>query len=330
MGHLDLLDTLPGMFVVQVIAHSFVAAIIVDSSIAAWRIDNPTARLRMRLIVIIAPVLLFPIYQLINPERGSAWFRMDALFDTSRWLNLEIWGGLSGKAVLFFSMTFTGLVFLFQELIPIIRHSLAAKSAGKEGELAGEGTPVYEAIRSLPHEIPDVYVINDDDLVLFTSTAGKPAVVVSKGLAELLLPEELKAAIAHEIGHVVRGRRPLLVVLFLLRVLLFFNPVVLMEFRRVVQEEEKICDDFSAEATGDPATLAGALRKFSSFGMDPEHGESGRPASLRERLVEYSYAVLLEGRIARLENWSEQNMSGGWAAFLLALAAVCVINYFVV
>lgn len=330
MGPLGFLDTLLGMYVVQVIAHSFIAALIVDSAIAAWKIDNPIARLRLRLIVIIAPVVLFPVYQFINPERGAAWFRMDALFDTSRWLNLEVWNGLSGKTVLFFFMTFAGLVFLFQELIPVVRHSIAAKFAEKEGELAKEGSAVFDAIRSLPNERPDVYIINDDDLVLFTETGGKPAIVVSAGLAELLTPEELRAAIAHEMGHAVRGRRPLLVVLFVMRVLLFFNPVVLMEFRRIVQEEEKICDDFAVETTGDPAALAGALRKFSSSGTDPEHGELRESASLRERLIEYSHAMLLEGRIARLENWSEQNMSGGRLAFVLALGAVCFINYFVV
>jgi len=37
---------------------------------------------------------------------------------------------------------------------------------------------------------------------------------------------------------------------YLLRVLLFFNPVAMIEFRRLAHEEEKVCDDIAIELTG--------------------------------------------------------------------------------
>lgn len=318
-------NTLPGNYITQVFVHSLITALIIDGSIAAWKIDKPDVRLRMRLLVIILPVLMFPMYQIINPDRGSAWFRLDALFDSARWLNIEIWG-FSGALLFSLFMLFTSLVFLFQELMPVLRHSIASRDARIEGELPEEGSAVSQALSGLAANTPEVLVINDDDLMLFSSTGSRPAILVSTGLAKFLTVDELRAAIAHEMGHLSTGKRPLLVVLFLFRILQFYNPVTLMEFRRVVQEEEKICDDYAVALTGSPHVLAGVLAKFSEP-PDPAHEEA---MGIKERLIEYSHTALIESRIARLEQWSSQNRSDGWPAFVFALLAALVINYFVV
>lgn len=317
-------NTFLGNYITQVFVHSLITALIVDGSITAWKVENPESRLHMRLMVIILPVLLHPLYQMMNPDRGSVWFRLDALFDTHRWLYMDLWEGFGGWAVFLLFVLFTSFVFLFQELIPVLRHSFVSREAAIVGEPPQEGSPVFLALNGLPKDKADVLVVDDNDLVLFSSTGSRPAIIVSTGLAEFLTTDELRAAIAHEMGHISASKRPMLVALFLLRVFQFYNPVALMEFRRIVQEEEKICDDYAVSVTNDPGALKDALLKF--IGPPDDAADMG----LKERLVEYSHRALIESRIWRLENWSGNAERGNRAAFVFAAVAALVINYFVV
>ncbi len=82
------------MYLAQSFLHSLVAALIVDTSLIAWKIANPELRQRFRLLVVVLPIITFPLYQVISPDRGSPLFRLDAVFDITRWLNLEIWGAV--------------------------------------------------------------------------------------------------------------------------------------------------------------------------------------------------------------------------------------------
>ena len=120
-----------------------------------------------------------------------------------------------------------------------------------------------------------------------------------------------------------------MVLIFILRVLMFFNPIILMEFRRIVQEEEKICDDVATSMTGDRAALAGALRKF--YDADDEEQEPSREGAprLRERIEEYSHTLLIEERITRLEEPATPSVNTS-AAYLVVLATILAVNYYVV
>ena len=121
-----------------------------------------------------------------------------------------------------------------------------------------------------------------------------------------------------------------MVVLFLIRVIMFYNPIVLMEFRRIVQEEEKICDDVAAALTGDRAALAGALRKFYFTEEGEERTQSMNTApSLRDRIEEYSHTLLIESRISRLEEPTDPRTKGS-VVYFIVLATILVVNYYLV
>ncbi len=319
-----------GMYIAQAFSHSLIAALVVDRAIQAWGISSPLMRQRFSLIVILFPIVSFPLYQLMNPERGSISFRLGTLFDINRWLNLEIWGAVPVSLLFLFILLATSLVFFFQEMIPVVRHTLETRASDSEEEEAPDHPLVLKALEDLPGERPRVSILDDDELILFSTTGKRPTVFLSSGLVETLDRGELQAAIAHEVAHISRNKRPLLVIVFVLRMLMFFNPVVLVEFRRMVQEEEKICDDIAVSLTRRPQALAEILRKFNHKGEEFALGEAKDISKLGTALEDYSHNVHLESRIKRLEEGKAHGAGGGWFKLFLTLAVIGVINYFVV
>jgi Zn-dependent protease with chaperone function len=329
MNIVNFYNSYPGMYITQSLLHSFIAALLVDASIQAWKIENPVVRQRFRLLVIVLPILSFPLYQVINPLRSSLSFRLDALFDMTRWLNLEIWRGISAWALLLVLLSFTTIVFIVQEIIPIIRHALASRGKEAQGERPAADSAVSKALAHLPDPKPEVFIIQDDDLILFVTTGKRSAIFISTGTAGTLTEEEIQTAIAHEIAHIERNKRPLLIVTFLLRVVQFFNPIALVEFRRIVQEEEKICDDIAITLTGKSQALADTLRKF--HGPADEDDEEQPDITLaRDRLEEFSHAIIIEERIARLEANRIQRRTKDRFALVMTCIAILMINYRVV
>lgn len=322
-------QALPGAFLAQSFLHSLIAALIVDTALIAWKIEDPVARQRYRLLVLIVPVLSLPLYQILAPERGSALFRLDALFDLGRWLNLDLGGGIPAGALFLLFLLFTSAVFVVQELLPITRHTLGSGNRAPGGSVPGAESRVTQVVESLPCAKPTVVILDDEEPVIFSSTGREPVVYLSGGLVKQLSFGELRAAIAHEIGHIRRSRRPGMVLIFLLRVALFFNPIILMEFRRIVQEEEKICDDLAVSLAGSRAGLASALRKFYFAGGDVSAHPLRDAPRLRDRLEEYSHTLLIESRITRLEE-PPAAPGGSPVVFAVVLVTILYINFHVV
>jgi beta-lactamase regulating signal transducer with metallopeptidase domain len=314
-------NSFAGMYMAQSFCHSLIAAIIAERAIKAWKIDNPLTQQRFHLIAVLFPIFSFPFYQLINSNRSRLLFRLDALFDINRWLNWEIWGTVPIGLLFLIMLIATSLVFLFQETIPVVRHTLESRNAEYEGT-PGNGPSAFidQASRALSIEPPEVLILDDDEAVLFSSTGQKPVIFISSGLMNKLTPDQLHAACAHEIAHVARSKRPLLFIVFVLRAVMFFNPIVLVKFRRTVRDEEKICDDIAVSLTHDPKALAEALAKF--------YHDPGAAAPLP--LDEYSHNLHLESRILRLEHVNPNATRSGVTAFVITLLVIAVVNYFVV
>jgi Zn-dependent protease with chaperone function len=319
-----------GMYMAQSFCHSLIASILMDQALRAWRIDDPLIRQRFRLTVVLFPVFSFPFYQVINPDRGSVLFRLNALFDVNRWLNMELWGVISFGLLFLIVLAITSLIFLFQEMIPIVKHTLESRTMEHEGAQRESDPFIESASRALSIDTPQVLVVEDEDLVIFSTTGKNPLIVISTGLTKALTPDEMHAALAHEIAHIARSQRPLLLAVFFLRMILFFNPVALIEFRRVVRNEEKICDDIAVSLTQRPQALAEALKKFYAVRKTPEPNAQPKPLFTPVPLEEYSYNIQLDGRIARLVQDPRRNASGRWFLLIVVFFIVASINYFVV
>lgn len=332
MGLQAFIDSYPGAYLVQSILHSALAAIIVEVTLKTWEIRSPRIRQRFLLVVIVFPVFSFPLYQAFNPERMSLSFRMGALFDSSRWLYLRLWGiGPVVVVGLILVCGLTSLVFLFQEFLPVVRHTLDSRNARAGTERrAEEDRETNRLFDRFPGNRPELFVLDDEEAVLFSTMGRSGAVYISRGLLRALPPEQVQAAVAHEYAHVERGRRPVLLVLFLLRAVLFFNPVALLEFRRIVQEDEKICDDYAANLTGRPAALAEALKRLYLTGSEEKAGKGRTIMEEMEALESHSHRLHIESRIERLQSGIPSSGQGEWFAAILSGIAVILTTYFVV
>lgn len=306
-------------YMTQSCFHSLIAVLIVNRAISIWDIGSPLVRQRFRIAVIFISMLSCPLYQLVNPERGSVDFRLDALFDSSRWLNLGLLHGLPLGLFFVALLLTTSMIFLFQEMIPVVRHMAESGPASLEWERLESRSEIIRSLQDMPAELPALYVTTSDDHILFARTGKEPSIYFSTGLVEELSREELRGALAHEVAHITRNKRFFLVIVFFLRMVLFFNPVILLEFRRIVHDEEQICDDMAVESTGNPQALAESLKKL-------YYNENAVRASLEQR----SHRSHLEDRINRLGNNSFQRSGRQPGKFIVTVIVIAAINYFIV
>ncbi len=126
-----------------------------------------------------------------------------------------------------------------------------------------------------------------------------------------------------------RSRRPLLIVAYVVRVLLFFSAGTLVAFRKAAAEEEKICDDWAVAVTGRPDALAAVLEKLRhSDAYEVEDGEAGEELSSIEHM---SYDLMVRERIHRLaDGESTTAATGDWLKFAVTLATIVILNYYIV
>lgn len=317
------------MFISQSVIHSIIALLIIERSLEIWEVDAPLMRFRYRLSVIVLPIFMFPIFQLINPDRGSFYFREDiAIFNSLGWLELKLWGSVPVGIILFsLVIAVTSTLVFFQEIMPIIKDLRKKKYSPQMHEAEGIQGIVTELLKDkkmLPP--PSVRIISDEDPVIFTVGAKRPAILLSEPLIEMLDEKQLRVAIAHEIAHIIRRSNMTTLFTFIARLVMFYNPVSLLVFRRILQDDEQVCDDITVSMTNDPHALASTLR---AFYMEKTE-ETSRIRALKESIESSSHNLLLEERITRLEvKKADRNNAFMWGRYALTIMAIIVINYFI-
>jgi hypothetical protein len=323
-----------GMYAVQAVLHSVIASVLVKCAFLAYNIRTPKVKQRFHFMVIFLSVASFPLYQMLFPRRGDAYFRLESLLDSNKWFFLELWGGIPVFTVFVVVLAITSVVFIIQELIPIVLQMLE--------QMRGNAEPIAEALdnaitqkvskalEGLPFDEDSVVILNDDDLALFSSTGLNPKIYVSTGLIKSFSTEHLQASLAHEIGHIQRSRRPVLIFAYILRVLLFYNPVAMIEFRKLAHEEESVCDDIAIALTGKPKALSEAIEMLRPGPEDYSPATSPRGiGGIAAALEHYSHDTLMKSRILRIGQHSEDDSSWG-IPYCVTLMLIVSINYFVV
>lgn len=115
-------------------------------------------------------------YPLITPDRGSIMFRPFSLFDSKRWLYLEI-GPLPIGLVFIITLVATSLIFFFQELIPIIKHTIESKEP--PGIEEGYIPPLKTAVEEIKDELTEIRIIKDEDYILYSTTGRSPTIYIN-------------------------------------------------------------------------------------------------------------------------------------------------------
>ena len=88
------------------------------------------------------------------------------------------------------------------------------------------------------------------------------AIVVSRGAVTLLDPQELRAALAHELAHLARHDPGASWAVMAARALMWFNPAFQVLSRALARDAEWLADERAAEACGDRLALASGLIKL--------------------------------------------------------------------
>ncbi len=322
-----------GMYAVQTVLHSVIASVLVDCALISWDMRAPAVKQRFRFLVIFLPVVTFPLYQMMSPARGDAYYRLQSLFDSNKWFFLDL-RGIPLISVFIALLALSTIIFVIQEVVPIVIHMLE--------QLRGADAPIAEAIEEdlalkvskamegLPFDEEFVDILNDDDLMIFSSTGLNPRIYLSTGVIKSFNAEHLQAALAHEIGHIQRSRKPVLILAYIFRVCMFFNPIAMFEFRKLAHEEEEVCDDFAVALTGKPEALSEAVDMLRPEPEDYDIGSGpGSIGNIATSLEYHSHNALMKSRMQRIAQRRKDDPSWGMPYFV-TLALIVGINYFVV
>lgn len=93
----------------------------------------------------------------------------------------------------------------------------------------------------------------------------KPIILLPLGILTQLPQAQIEAIVLHELAHVKRHDYLINIVLCLIKVLFFFNPLVLAISKKISIERENICDDLAVKACGDALTFANSLSQFADI-----------------------------------------------------------------
>lgn len=107
---------------------------------------------------------------------------------------------------------------------------------------------------------------------------------------------------------------------------MFYNPIVMIEFRKLAQEEEKVCDDIAVAMTGNAKALAEAIDMLRPAA---ESTNIKGVEAIAAGIERYSHEVLLKNRVLRLGDNRGDNSSWG-VPYFITMAFIIGINYFIV
>jgi Zn-dependent protease with chaperone function len=149
------------------------------------------------------------------------------------------------------------------DLVPLLRGTRRAlpPASPPPPELVAVVAAAAAAHRIAP---PTLHFVDARLPSLFCAGVRDPALVVSRGALSFLDEEELRAAISHEMAHLVRRDPALSWALMGIRVVLFFNPVAQVVARAIARDAEWRADE---GAGGDRLALASAILKLYRGGV---------------------------------------------------------------
>jgi len=317
-------------YVTQTVLHSIVILLVIEISLNVWEVRSPAGRFRYRIQTLFLPMLMYPMFQVLDPSRGSVYFITDrALFNSSTWLSIRLWEVLP-LSILFGSiLALTAGVTLVQEILPVIQKMLRWEtgSPGFSSPPPDLEKKVEEMSNRMGIPSPSIRVLDDAEPFLFVEGTRYPVIIVTRGVLNDFSERELNNALVHELAHILRRSTSITLLAFLARMLMFYNPVSLLVFRRLIQDDEQVCDDLTVSVTEDPEGLASALKTF--YFEEPEKAQPGY-SSMIDFISTSSHNLLLQERISRLQAAGRETSRPAIGEFVITVVSVSVLCYFIV
>lgn len=321
----------------QAIFHTLVASLYVEALVRTWRVRDPGQRIALRLTALGYPLVLFPALVLLFPVRaGDAFREGGALFVGRRWADVTLLGaGLfqwwtAGLAAI-------GLALLLMDLVPFLwrrgRGRAPAPSAPDPATAARLGATLATLAARLGTRTPALIWVERKAPVLFCTGVRRPAVVLSRGVLELLDEAELRSALAHELAHLARRDPAASWAVLAARVVMAFNPAFQVVSRALARDAEWLADEHAAEACGDRLALASGLLKLHRATAGPPPVRVRRTAPLAAALSEPLARVRsrdIELRCRRLLQPPAPRLPFGAARVALAGLTLTALLFFVI
>jgi Zn-dependent protease with chaperone function len=162
-------------------------------------------------------------------------------------------------------------------------------------------------------------VIADDEVVLAVNRLGRGRVVVSSRALHVMDPDELAAGIAHEVAHIRRRHRPVLLAASMLATIARPLPGTRMAERELCFQLERDADAYVVDRLHDPLSLASAICKVAGADVTSGAASLGGRGAVTRRLVE-----LLDGR--RIRSRRVERAARALAATLATLVLVLAVG----
>lgn len=311
-----------GMYFFQSILHTAITWYLVEISLRIWNLTDPKDKFLYRISVFFFPIVLFPTFQYFNPHRSSFYFTQDkAFFDSTAWSAIKLFGFLSLDFLVLLILFVTAIMTFFQEVWPLIQKlylSIHHKKKETTLENTDQALNALNTLKDLYQQfgiksLPRLKIVNQPTPMASTTGILKPVIILSDGLLNQMDTQQIRCVLAHELAHIVRRSNLSFLILFILRMILFFNPVSLIMFRKVIQDEEHACDDLSISMIRDPSCLALTLTQI----LTPQKT--------------FATDLLIEDRITRLKNQRPFHQKGfAVMRYVMTMCSIIFLNYFIV
>ena len=142
----------------------------------------------------------------------------------------------------------------------------------------------------------------------------RPVLLLPEGITHRLSPAQLQAVLAHELCHVRRRDNLAMAIHMVVEALFWFHPLVWFIKARLIEEQERACDEEVLRLGGDPQVYAESILRICEFYLtSPLICVSGIAGSNLKKRIE----DIMRNRVALKLSLSR--------ALLLAVAAIAAL-----
>jgi Zn-dependent protease with chaperone function len=307
----------------------------VEALVRSWRVTEPRQRMALRLVALGYPLVVVPALLSLFPFRLEEPFHDGpAILVGRRWAEVRLLGvplfdaWLTGFAVL-------GALLFVMDVLPLLRgrrrpRPQAVPPDPGSAEALAEVPALAAALGVRP---PPIEFLDRDAPVLFCTGIRRHAIVVSRGAVRLLDPQELRAALAHELAHLARHDPAASWGVMAARALMWFNPAFQVLSRAIARDAEWLADERAAQACGDRLALASGLIKLhratGGGGPAPVRRTLPLAGALAEPLARVR-SLDVEVRCRRLLDGPARELPFLKARLAIAAGSLTVLLFFVV